>query len=428
MSRQQKPRSARPSHVSRERAVLMADSARGESTAAGVIETPAAVEELARRLLGQSIIAFDTEFIREKTFYPQLALIQIADRSESWLIDPLAVSKADMAPLLEIFGDPEILKIGHALEQDQECLHHAFGIVAKPILDTAIAAALTGRGDQLGLAVLLRKLLKIKLPKGHTRADWLRRPLPAAMATYARGDVDHLVEAAEILLRDLETEGRREWAMALSALWADASRFEPNPDAIATRLANGKNLDSEEFAVLRELLSWRERRVRKADLPRRWLAEDALLVKLSMVRPASKVELSHFRGLGAKLIEREGDDILAAIRRGAELPVEQRPEPPRGSQPDQDEAAAISVLRCFLNLVAREHRVPSRYLIEPNDVIHLLRGRFHSIADLEASGLLKAGSAAWVGEELIAILAGRRALKVEDGRVRHFELAEEEMA
>ena len=124
--------------------------------------------------------------MREKTFYPRLALIQAADRECAWVIDPLAFSREEMQPLLDVFASPDTLKAAHAVEQDQECLYRAYGMTAEPVLDTAVAAALTGRrGDQIGLSALLHKLLAVRLTKGHTRANWMKRPLPEAMIEYA---------------------------------------------------------------------------------------------------------------------------------------------------------------------------------------------------------------------------------------------------
>ena len=177
-------------------------SAGGEVVPVG---DPAQLREVAGRLANQPIVAFDTEFLREKTYYPKLGLIQVADRERSWLIDPLLLSAEELQPLLRVFTDPAIIKVAHSSEQDQSCLYYDYGIVASPLFDTSIAAALTGLGDQVGLAALLQKLLGVQLQKVHTRTDWLRRPLPEAMASYALLDVEHLVEAAEILMADLDS-------------------------------------------------------------------------------------------------------------------------------------------------------------------------------------------------------------------------------
>ena len=387
------------------------------------ITDAAAVAAVAESLSQQEIIAFDTEFLREKTFYPRLGLLQFADRKNAWLVDPLALSPGDLEPLLGVLTDPKILKAVHAAEQDQECLYHDYGILAAPVLDTAIAAALTGSGDQIGLGALLRKLLDVQLPKGHTRTNWTRRPLPPAMAEYAVGDVKHLVRAADLLLADLDKAGRREWAMTLSAAFADPRRYEPDPDAIASRIAAGRSAGSVTYSVLRELVRWRENKVRKSDIPRRWIAEDSVLLSLAKARPANLEDLSHFRGFGAKLLQKEGQAILDAIQRGKDLPPENRPTPPRKTQPDADEAPAVSVLKCLLNLLAREHKVPARYVIEPDDVIKLLRGRFRSAGELADSGLLKPGGPEEIGEALMEVLNGRQALTFSKGRVQYIEVS-----
>lgn len=387
-----------------------------------VIVDASGVAAAAETLSQQEIIAFDTEFLREKTFYPRLGLLQLADRKNTWLVDPLALSRDDLKPILKVLTDPKILKVVHAAEQDQECLNHSYGILAKPLLDTAIAAALTGLGDQIGLGPLLRKLLDIKLPKGHTRTDWTKRPLPPAMAEYAVGDVKYLVKAAEILLVDLDKAGRREWALTLSAGFTDPRRFELDADAIAARLVAGRSTGAATYVVLRELARWRDIKVRKSDIPRRWIVEDSVLLGLASARPATLEDLSHFRGLGPKLMEKEGQAILDAIRRGNEIPPEERPTPPRKTQPDADEAPAVSVLKCFLSLLAREHRVPARYVIDPDNVVKLLRGRFQDTRELAEAGLLKPGVSEEVGEALMEVLSGRQALTFSKGRVKYIEV------
>ena len=391
-----------------------------ESEASGgsaLIATHEEVAKVAERLATQPVIAFDTEFLRERTFYPQLGLIQIADREDSWLLDPLELSQSALQPLLDVFTDPNVLKVGHALEQDQECLYRSYGTLASPILDTSIAAALTGRGDQIGLSALLEKLLGIRLKKTHTRTDWLKRPLPEAMAEYARLDVDRLVEASDILLKDLERRGRREWALAVSGELAEASRYEPNPDALAQKLASNRRMDRTEYAVLRELVRWRENSVRSRDLPRKWLAEDQLLVKLAAAHPTRVEDLAHFRGLGAKMIEHGAKGLLGAIQRGLDTPVSEVPRPPERNEAAQDEQPALSVLRCFTTMLAREHDVAMRFVVDPDALLALLRGRFETIGDLRAANILGRGAVEMFGDEMIEILNGRRALRLESGRL-----------
>jgi ribonuclease D len=386
----------------------------------GLIQDAADVAELAERLGKQPLVAFDTEFIRERTFFPQLGLLQVADREQSWLLDPLALSTKDLKPLLEIFSDQKILKVGHAVEQDQECLHSAYGMVASPVLDTAIAAALTGRGDQIGLAALVRKVLGVRLPKGHTRTDWLKRPLPAVMSKYALADVEHLVEVAGILLEDLDQRGRRDWALKLSAEFSRRERYEPNPDAQTARLAAGKRFGDVEYSVLRELVRWREERVRRANLPRRWVADDPLLVKLAHARPAQEEELSNFRGLGAKTLQNGAADILKAIQRGIESATEREKTAGREDSNDPEETRALAVLKCFLNVIAQGHDVPIRFLVDPDQLAGLLRGRFKNVSDLREAGVLQNTAVDMFGEELVAVLNGQLALRLKKGRAEMY--------
>jgi ribonuclease D len=387
-----------------------------------LIQSPKELAKLAESLASQSIIAFDTEFLRERTFYPQLGLIQVADREQAWLVDPLELSKRDLEPLLDVLTDPKVLKVAHAVEQDQECLYSGYGVVAAPVLDTAVAAALSGYGDQVGLSTLLRKLLNIRLAKGHTRTDWLKRPLPASMAAYALADVDHLVEAGEALLAELDARGRREWALRLSEESSSPARYDPDPEEMARQLALSRRLDALEFTVLRELVRWREERVRKANVPRRWLAEDQVLVKLASARPATPEELSNFRGLGSRMRDFGADSLLKAIRRGAAVAPEKRVQPPRRVEPDSEESPALAVLKCFVGLLAAEHQVPVRYLVDSDAYVRLLRGRFKTTAELRKSGLLSPHALDWLGEEIIAFLNGKRGLRLNGPKAVRYEL------
>ncbi|MEZ5360879.1 MAG: ribonuclease D [Bryobacterales bacterium] len=386
-----------------------------------LIRDPETIQKIADRLAGEALIAFDTEFLRERTFYPQLGLLQIADKEDAWLIDPLEVSVEDMRPLLDVLTSPSVLKAAHSAEQDQECLYSHYGVVAAPLFDTSIGAALTGKGDQIGLAPLLRKMMGVNLPKGHTRTNWLNRPLQPAMCEYAVADVAHLVELAEKLLSDLKRRGRRNWALKLSAQMADPAKYEADGTAIARKLAVNARLSKREYAVLKELAQWRESRVRKRNIPRRWLAEDQILVQLARAQPKQAEELASFRGLGARVRDYGAAHILEAIERGLAIPEDQLETPPEKPEPAGNESAAVIVLKCFLTFLAQESDVPLRYLLDSDAPLLLLRGEFETVEELEQSGILGAGALETFGEEILALLSGRRALKIEDGRAVRFD-------
>lgn len=373
--------------------------------------------EIVSCLATQPIVAFDTEFIREKTFFPQLGLIQIASQEEAWLIDPLALSVSDLDPLLAVLTDANVLKVAHAVEQDQECLYHHCGVLASPVLDTSIAAGLTGHGEQIGLAALLQELLQVRLTKGHTRTNWLQRPLSTVMADYALADVAYLVAAAEKLLDELDQRGRRKWAFDLSATYAEPQRYEMGIGALAQRLATGKRLDELEYTVLLNLVEWREKWARKADRPRQWLVDDKVLVGLARAMPTKPEDLTQFRGLSFKPGSSFAAGLIQAIRRGLETAPESQVSPPRTLRPKTNEVPALNLLKCFLTQLASNHGVAVRYLVNSDTLLLLLRGNFKTCEELQNTGLLRAATVDLFGERIIGFLNGQIGLKLSSGKV-----------
>ena len=219
-----------------------------------LIQNAKELAKVAESLAKQPVIAFDTEFLRERTFFPQLGLIQVADREQAWLIDPLKLTKRDSNPFWTCSPIARSSKWRTPSSRTRSASTMATASCAEPVLDTAVAAALSGYGDQVGLSTLLRKLLSIRLAKGHTRTDWLKRPLPASMAAYALADVDHLVEAAEALLAELDARGRREWAMKLSEELSNPGRYNPDPEEMARQMALSRRLDT--LRSIRYCASW----------------------------------------------------------------------------------------------------------------------------------------------------------------------------
>jgi ribonuclease D len=264
-------------------------------------------------------------------------------------------------------------------------------------------------------------MLGVSLPKGHTRTNWLNRPLQPAMCEYALADVAHLVELAEKLLAELKRRGRRTWALKLSAEMADPSRYEADGVAIARKLGLNARLNKREYAVLKELAQWRESRVRKRNIPRRWLAEDQILVQLSRAQPTKAEELADFRGLGARVRDYGAPQILEAIERGLAVPEEELEAPPDKPEPVGNESSAVTVFKCFLTFLAQESDVPLRYLLDSDAPLQLLRGRFETLDELKESGILGPGALEAFGEEILALLSGNRALKIQDGRAVRFD-------
>lgn len=401
-----------------------------------LLSTADEIEALARSLRGKDVIAFDTEFIRETTFYPIVEIIQVATDDEAWLVDAQAFKKGHphgpprsgregfspaLKPLLDIFEDRSILKILHAAQGDQECLYTSFGVVAAPTLDTAVAASLCGYGEGIGLGKLLKAKLDVTIAKGHARTNWSVRPLPQQLSEYALADVEHLVALGRRLLEELEQLGRKQWALELSAKWENKTLFEADPEGIARKLARGGRLSRDGFAALVELVKWREERVRQLNLPRRWVADDAVLVDLAHVRPKDMEHLAAFRGLNKGELKASGERILAAVQtRAAERAegVEPPARPARVEIPTPEESQAMDLLKCYLGILADRHKIAARHLTTTDQLLTLLRKKMSSPGDLVAAGVLSDAAASLVGEELVAFLNGKRALSVQGSRIQ----------
>ena len=320
----------------------------------GLISTSDKIQELADKLKGRDMIAFDTEFIRESTFFPIVEIIQVATDEESWLVDAQAFKKghrpgprgghdAGLKPLLDIFEDTSILKVLHAAQGDQECLFTSFGITAKPTLDTAVAASLCGMGDGIGLGKLLKSVLDVEIKKGHARTNWSVRPLPSQLIEYAHADVEHLVRLGRTLLDELEKLGRRPWALELSSKWEDPRHYDSDIEGLVNKLARGGRMDKRGYGALLELARWREERVRQLNLPRRWVADDAVLLDLAHVRPKDMAHLSAFRGLNKGELKNSGEAILSALKRASEGTEVAMPKMPRPDIPNAEESQVLDL-------------------------------------------------------------------------------------
>lgn len=401
----------------------------------GILSTASEIRELAKVLESEAVISFDTEFIRESTFYPICEIIQVGTRSGVWLVDARAFKKSfrhgpkggydpGLEPLLDVFRNKKILKILHAAQGDQECLYASFGMLATPTLDTAIAASLLGYGDNIGLGKLLKTVLDVNIKKGHARTNWSVRPLPEALLEYAASDVEHLVSLGETLIAKLDEMNRRDWALELTSRLEDPAMYETDVSDYATRLARGGRLDRKGYAALLALVKWREERVRALNLPRRWIADDSVLVDIAQVRPKDVEHLGAFRGLNKGEIKASGETILSALRSASEQELtypDSRSERP--SPPTAEEGQVLELLKCYVGILADQHRVAAKHLSTTAQLLPLLRSPVETREDLVKFKVLSPESARLVGDELLAFLRGRRALMVEGKQIQIRELS-----
>ncbi len=326
---------------------------------AELVDTLGAVEEF----------GFDTEFHRERSYYPQLALVQVAWDGGIALIDPLAV---DVRPLAGVF-EPGITIVAHAAGQDLEVLDRACGRVPPDLFDTQVAAGFLGFSTP-SLATLAERLLHRHLPKGDRLTDWRQRPLTRAQLDYAASDVAHLLALARLIRSELAAAGRLEWAIQECRALHSSARAPQEPESAWWKIKEVRNLRGRSRAVAQEVAAWRERTAAALDRPVRTVLPDLGVLAVASHPPATLDELRGLRGLEGRVPKGEGAaGLLAAVARGLALPAEAIRVPPsdeveRGMRP------AASLVSAWVGQLSRDLRIDASLLATRADLHAFLRG------------------------------------------------------
>jgi len=364
------------------------------------VDTPEALAELATQLAGSEWLALDTEFIREKTYWPRLCLIQVSNGEIAAGIDVLALD--DLGPLLEVLFEGHVLKVFHAARQDLEIFLHDWGRLPLPLFDTQPAAALLGHGDQIGYARLVKEVLDVDLAKDQSRTDWSLRPLDKAQLRYALDDVIYLGQLYTEMRGSLSDRDRLQWLAADFADLADPATYLPDPMRVWRKVKGRQPLRGNQLAVLQHLAAWREERARELDRPRKWILKDEVLVDLARRAPKDLAGLGKIRGLEPGVIRNQGDSLLELIAAARELPREQWPSDGRPGAPlSHPQEALADLLSAALRLVAEQHQLSPTAIANRKELEKLVRGE----RDIE---LLHGWRRAVAGDTLLAVLEGRR--------------------
>ncbi|MEM9810238.1 MAG: ribonuclease D, partial [Pseudomonadota bacterium] len=259
-------------------------------------------------------VTVDTEFLREKTYYSQLCLIQAASPDDAVIIDPLA-DGINLHPFLELMNNKSVRKVFHAARQDLEIFLRLMDDVPGPVFDTQIAAMVFGYGDQVGYEPLVRDLTKVQIDKGSRFTDWSRRPLTEKQLTYALGDVTHLRDVYEALDDKLRASGRLGWIEEEMAFLANPNLYVTEPKNAWQRLKL-RNVKPREMGVLIEVAAWREREAQRKDVPRARIIKDEVIFEIARARPTKPDELGRLRSV-PQGFERSGTgkSLLDAVMR-----------------------------------------------------------------------------------------------------------------
>lgn len=372
-----------------------------------LVVQPSELEQVIEAALAADRYAIDTEFHRERTYFPQVALIQLGWDNEVVLIDPLAL---DLTPLARLLEGPGLCVL-HAGVQDLEVLDLATGASPRRLFDTQIAAGFLGHASG-SLASLLDSFLKVPIAKGDRLTDWLRRPLTPEQLTYAAGDVEHLLQLTDAIVADLDRLGRLAWAEEECTILLERPRnLRPSDDAVR-RIKDARKLKGDAANVARAVAAWRERRAAALDVPVRQVLPDIGVVAIAQRMPKTLEDLGNLRGLDRRHFGGDaGRELLSAVQAGLrdDVPfdpatVVRQAELPKHLRP------AVSLIIAWVTQVARDAKMDPALIATRTDVELLL-------SDPPSGRLLTGWRADLVGEPVRQLVSGRAALAFEKGNL-----------
>lgn len=353
------------------------------------------------------VVAVDTEFIRERTYYPKLCLVQMATESESVAIDPLAIS--DLSCLRDLLLDKDITKVFHACTQDLEVLLNALGIVPAPVFDTQLAAAFLGQRQQLGYGALVEAYCNVRLPKAESLTDWSRRPLDEEQLRYAEDDVIYLPQIYDRMIGELTRMDRLSWLGPEMAALTDAAHVTRDPQQAYLHLKRSSSLTRKQLAVAREVCAWREGTAARRNVPRKWVVTDEVLVELCKRVPRTVERLRRIRGT-EQLGERDAQGLVAAVTRGVECDPARYPKVAHRDRPTPEMESVIDLMYAMLRIVSDKSGIAPQLIATRDDLHDLALGK----ADAR---LLTGWRRELAGDTLLRLLSGELGLTVKDGRV-----------
>ncbi len=327
---------------------------------------------LAHTLESQPALAVDTEFLRERTFFPRLCVLQLAAAGDIWCVD--ALRGGSLEPLVPVLTAAGTSKIIHAARQDLEAFYLTTRRVISPVFDTQIAAGCCGFKPQIGYAELVKTLLDVTLPKGQTRTDWSKRPLSRDQLDYAADDVRYLGEVAARLSARLRELGREHWAAEDCAGLEAPRLYEPDPALAWERLRGIGQLEPAPRARAKHIAIWREKLARERDLPRSWILPDAAIFAVANTNPASRAALDAVTALPANFNAGFADGLLHVLHEAASAPVTDE-EPSQDARPTPAQKTLIERLARIVDARAAELRINAELLAPRGELKALVMGR-----------------------------------------------------
>lgn len=374
------------------------------------IDSDPSLAQTCDALSASKVVCIDTEFHRETTYYPELALIQLSDGDATYCVDPLTIQ--DFSPFIELLKNPQVIKVLHASYQDLEIFNQLFQTLPWPVFDTQIAAGLLGYGDQIGYAALIQKELNIEIDKSQSRTDWLKRPLNDEQLQYAASDVYYLYQAYEKMHAQLDKLNRLSWLDDDFANLCKPTHFTVDNRSIWKKVKGNQRLRGVQLAILQALADWREQVAQKRNRPRRRIISDDALIDIARIKPDSVEKITRLRSLNkTRLNHDDAAQLLALMNQAMQLPQDQWPKLTKRRKLNMREEALVDVLNAILKLKADEHSITPLNLASRKELEDILQG------ELDVP-LLQGWRYKHGGREVEAFLQGEHSLQAAKGELK----------
>ena len=389
----------------------MAKPSRPDYSLPVLITSGDALNAFCQRMHGETFVTVDTEFMRERTYWPELCLVQIAGENEVAVIDAQA-DGIDLSSLGTLLADAAVTKVFHAARQDIEIFVLRYGDVPRPMFDTQVAAMVAGFGDQVGYDALVSSLTGGSIDKAHRFSDWSARPLSAAQIAYAAADVTHLREVYVRLSRRLGQENRLGWVAEEMAILNNPATYRADPETAWERL-RPRTTNRRLLHILKQIAAWREKEAQRVNIPRQRLIKDEALLEIAATAPANAEALARVRGVTRGFAEgKSGSALIEVIAAARRLSDADLPPAPQQRDNVRPSAALVALLKVLLAAKTEQHHVAPRLVASSDDIDRLA---LEEDPDVQA---LHGWRREVFGNDALLLKQGRVALGVDGKRIK----------
>ncbi len=373
------------------------------------IDSQEKLEEFALAAGTSTVLAIDTEFLREKTYYPNLCLLQLATDDDVAIIDPFAVD--DLTVLSDVLRNESVVKLFHAGSQDLAILYKEVGCLPTPVFDVQNAAALLGQSHQAGLASLVSHFLGINIKKSDSFTDWTRRPLADSQMEYAAEDVIYLPRLHAEMTRLLEEKGRLHWLDDEFAEMSNPDNYEERPFERFRRLKRGNQLNRRQMAASREIAAWREREAMRRDIPRKWVLTDEQIVEACKREARTIDDLFMVRGIKQTLSMRDARKVVELMRKALASPESSWPKPDVPQSCEANVDSAVDLMEALMRIRAKAEGIAMQTIASRSDLALVARGHF------DESPVMHGWRKKIIGKDLVRLLGGEILLGLKDNEL-----------